>query len=683
MSRRFALVLSALLFLAVPAHAAKKVLFDNAHAETAGNADWIVDNDQPIPSPAQSGITSGTGESFWTGAVSAWGVALVKQGYTVETNTAALTYGNGTNPRDLANYDLLVIDEPNTSFTAAEKTAIFNYLQAGGGLVAISDHSGSDRNNDGVDSPQIWNALDPTHLLGVHFQVAGESNNNIVQTSTNVNGSGSDAVTHGPLGTVTGLAFHNGTTMTLFAGSNATVRGEVWMNGLSQTSTTGLMCASASYGSGKVVFVTDSSPADDGTGTAGNSLFNGWTEAGATDDRLFLNASLWATRAASWTITASAGANGSIAPSGAVVVAQGANQGFTITPNSGYHVGGVTVDGSSVGAVTSYTFTNVTANHTISATFAVNSSTGPWAMASGDYLESFTDLATWTDGFTSPSAATRWSAVPAGGSGTIPNGTHTTASTATFVSGTTGGVQKGSGAIVLLSTGTTDNTTADAIDLFLDFTGVATGTLSFDWATVFNSTGDRKGSLRVYTSTNGTTFTELTAADVLNFTNNVAGSGHVGSVSLPAGFTNSATARIRFYYHNGTGGTTGSRPKVSLDNVSVAGGGPALMAERGSEESGPPVTPALAFGWSRIAPNPSRDGATLAFSLPAPAPARIDVNELAGRRVWTTTGDFAAGPQGVRWQGRDAAGARVAPGVYFARLTAPWGTRVTRVLRVE
>jgi hypothetical protein len=46
-------------------------------------------------------------------------------------------------------------------------------------------------------------------------------------------------------------------------------------------------------------------------------------------------------------------------------------------------------------------------------------------------------------------------------------------------------------------------------------------------------------------------------------------------------------------------------------------------------------------------------------------------------------GDFAAGPQSVRWNGRNDAGARVAPGVYFARLTAPWGTRVVRVLRVE
>jgi hypothetical protein len=72
----------------------------------------------------------------------------------------------------------------------------------------------------------------------------------------------------------------------------------------------------------------------------------------------------------SFTITASAGANGSISPSGAVAVASGANQSFTITPNSGFGVSGVLVDGSSVGAVTTYTFNNVTANHTIAASFA-------------------------------------------------------------------------------------------------------------------------------------------------------------------------------------------------------------------------------------------------------------------------------------------------------------------------
>jgi hypothetical protein len=76
-----------------------------------------------------------------------------------------------------------------------------------------------------------------------------------------------------------------------------------------------------------------------------------------------------------FTITASAGSNGSISPSGAVTVNQGASQGFTITPNSGFLVAAVTVDGTSVGAVTSYTFTNVQANHTIAASFVTNNST--------------------------------------------------------------------------------------------------------------------------------------------------------------------------------------------------------------------------------------------------------------------------------------------------------------------
>jgi hypothetical protein len=73
-----------------------------------------------------------------------------------------------------------------------------------------------------------------------------------------------------------------------------------------------------------------------------------------------------------YTITATAGAHGSITPSGTVIVNYGANKTFTIKPNTSYHVADVLVDGVSVGAVTTYTFNNVTANHTISATFAIN-----------------------------------------------------------------------------------------------------------------------------------------------------------------------------------------------------------------------------------------------------------------------------------------------------------------------
>ncbi|MBI4768084.1 MAG: FG-GAP repeat protein [Deltaproteobacteria bacterium] len=76
----------------------------------------------------------------------------------------------------------------------------------------------------------------------------------------------------------------------------------------------------------------------------------------------------------SYIVTASAGSGGSISPSGQVSIPQGANQTFTITPNTGYRIAGVTVDGVSRGAITSYSFSSVTANHTIAASFTPISS---------------------------------------------------------------------------------------------------------------------------------------------------------------------------------------------------------------------------------------------------------------------------------------------------------------------
>ncbi len=86
----------------------------------------------------------------------------------------------------------------------------------------------------------------------------------------------------------------------------------------------------------------------------------------------------------SYTITATAGPNGTITPSGTIVLGYGATQVFTMAGSGAYKVADVQVDGASVGAVTSYTFTNVTANHTIAATFAL----GPFmyrSAASGNW----------------------------------------------------------------------------------------------------------------------------------------------------------------------------------------------------------------------------------------------------------------------------------------------------------
>jgi len=82
----------------------------------------------------------------------------------------------------------------------------------------------------------------------------------------------------------------------------------------------------------------------------------------------------FAATTSSYDITASAASGGSISPAGTVTISGGASKSFTITPNSGYKVADVKVDGTSVGAVSSYTFSNVTANHTISATFTSTTS---------------------------------------------------------------------------------------------------------------------------------------------------------------------------------------------------------------------------------------------------------------------------------------------------------------------
>ena len=76
-----------------------------------------------------------------------------------------------------------------------------------------------------------------------------------------------------------------------------------------------------------------------------------------------------------YTITATAGANGTISPNGAVRVTAGGSQTFTISPSSGYVIDTLTVDGLEVTAATSYTFSDVNANHTIEATFKQESQT--------------------------------------------------------------------------------------------------------------------------------------------------------------------------------------------------------------------------------------------------------------------------------------------------------------------
>ncbi|MEO5987855.1 MAG: FlgD immunoglobulin-like domain containing protein [Candidatus Eisenbacteria bacterium] len=285
---------------ATPAFAAPpRALFDNTHAETAGNADWIIDADQPEPIPAQATVTPATPRTYWLGGISSWGIDLVKRGYQVSTLTTAfgITYGNAGNAYDLSNFDVFIMPEPNTLFSRAESTAIFNYVSDGGGLVVVVDHMNSDRNNDGWDSPRILNALGIQQAWGIRCAVTGDANNSISQDSGNYTSDSADPIVNGPNGKADSLSFHGGDTFILYPANNPSVRGTFWMTGNAQSSTVNVMAARLTYGAGRVFIVGDSSPADDGSAQAGNSsIYDGWGEVSGRDSLVFLNATQWVTR---------------------------------------------------------------------------------------------------------------------------------------------------------------------------------------------------------------------------------------------------------------------------------------------------------------------------------------------------------------------------------------------------
>ena len=127
-----------------------------------------------------------------------------------------------------------------------------------------------------------------------------------------------------------------------------------------------------------------------------------------------------------YTIKATAGAGGSIAPSGNVSVREGRDQTFTITPDKGYAVANVKIDGKSIGAVKSYTFENVRRTHTIEVIFMKangNPQTGVFVdVATGSYYEDAVDWAV-ENGITTGVSANRFD----------PNGVCTRAQAVTFL----------------------------------------------------------------------------------------------------------------------------------------------------------------------------------------------------------------------------------------------------------
>jgi hypothetical protein len=200
------------------------VLFDASHAQTAGNADWTID-----------------------GGYSSFADTLRHHGYVVR----ALQRGD-FNRQTLQNVAVVVCPEPNTRYGQKELDELSAFVMSGGGLFAIGDHGGSDRNNDGWDSPKIIPGAQTELTQDVRSIGAWGASSLVLKDRS--------ATVHFYLKTKEGRFPY---------------------------------VASNPFGRGRVVAIGDSSPLDDGTGHPGHHLYNGYDNPKYTIPQFALNTINW------------------------------------------------------------------------------------------------------------------------------------------------------------------------------------------------------------------------------------------------------------------------------------------------------------------------------------------------------------------------------------------------------
>lgn len=262
------------------------VLFDAAHKNAVGNANWVLDSQAPAPAPLHPTV-----ETQWSGGISSWGFDLHATGrYEVRQLPVGitLTFGGG-GPGDLGAFDVFVTDEPEEPFTAGEQAALLQFVEAGRGILFVADHAGAKRCTTCTEAWRVINAVLVTgsfaDTLGVHLD-----GNTIGQSGLNGTVTGSAHAAHfaaGPFGTASELSFHSGSSVS--ASANAAASVVVAAGGV------GMMAASVLPSGGRVVVLGDSSPTDDGTcGSCGARLYDGWAE--VSNANFILNATAWAAR---------------------------------------------------------------------------------------------------------------------------------------------------------------------------------------------------------------------------------------------------------------------------------------------------------------------------------------------------------------------------------------------------
>lgn len=244
----------------------KRILFDNAHHQIAGSADWIVDITGRHPYPSRPIF-----ETDWHGSLSSWGKDLLDTGrYVIETliQDRRMTYQIAGELQDLSQYHVLISVEPSSKFTADEIQAIGQFVYNGGGLVLFADHKGADRDGNLVDAVDAINdllkSLSSTGTLennpfGFYVAENESMQNDIAIPSPQQY---AHPIVQGPHGNVAQTGTYAGTVFHIPANSHAMP--------ILVTQSAGLPYVVAStYGLGRIVAIGDSSIAGDATNMLG------------------------------------------------------------------------------------------------------------------------------------------------------------------------------------------------------------------------------------------------------------------------------------------------------------------------------------------------------------------------------------------------------------------------------
>jgi hypothetical protein len=448
-----------------------------------------------------------------------------------------------------------------------------------------------------------------------------------------------------------------------------------------------------------------------------------------------------------WQVTASAGSGGSVSPSGVTGIAQGGSVPYSITAAPGFGIANVLVDSGSVGAVSTYTFSNVNANHTLAASFVDNTAPNVTLTSPNggeDWKAGSTQAITWTatDNVGVASVDLAWSS---DGGATYPNSIATGLANSGSYSWQVPDAPGSTVRVRALARDAANNGTADASNA--DFTisrwqitasagsggsvnpsgvtGIAQGgsvAYAIAPAPGFTITdvlvdGGSVGAVSVYTfssvaanHTLAAAFSDSTAPSV-SLTSPFGGEqwnqGTIHAITWTATDNVAVdSVNVDWSAHGATGpwtpvahalANTGSYdwtvPAAPTDSALVRvtvydGVGHDASAQSGSDFSIVDPTAGVSGGaavlaLSRPTPNPAYGATTLRFSLPATGEVRLEIVDVSGRRVWTRRELLAPGLHAWSFDGRDDAGRTLGAGLYLVRLATPWGTRGTRLAWVR